>query len=408
MESSDALTYIPELDCLDLIEDLEHDYLDAFGSRPINVSHWDPSDSFTKALTVFLDLPIEWSAVNYMFSYTTGTSIGASEGIAAAFGYDEAASGALITPSGTVSIVCAVNWIAAMGFKKLNVLFPAYFSLIHICERCGIEVIPHYMPRLSDSFSIPDITASTPGVVWISNPTYSTGVYYPDTEIEKIRALLELGWYVVADECLALSGLELGRKLSAYPRFIGIYAPHKAICVNAVKFSALCFDIRFQRFFNHWADVLYGCLGLSTRAGVAHYLSDKFQQYQSRFLERLSSPRHFIAGICQSTSAASLDVNSIGHFATCYFLTLPALLGDDGIFLKRTINASGASFIPGNRNHFDPTFGFNFRINFGQDSTMFRGAICRLIDFLTIQAPPRQGSDTNGRVPGVERPIEFL
>ena len=376
-------SYIPELTTLDAIEELEQAYLDAHGCRTINVSHWDPSETFKNQIKGHLDIPLTWPTIDYLFSYTTGVSVGASNGIPKSLGFSPSENGLLITPSGSVSIVCAVNWLAAMGMSQLVVLFPAYFSLLYMCKRYKVEVVEKYMRRTADGYALPEISdgdAKKPRAIWITNPVYSTGVYLSDSDVQKLRDLMDDGWHVIADECLAIPGRELSHQLSDHPRFIGIYTPHKVICVNAVKFSAIGFDIQYQKFFNHWADVLYGCLGTSTRAGIAHFLSPNFPEYQVRFLARVDEARDFVAKICGRYPNVELDATSLGHFATCYFPALPSRLGDDIAFLRETVQATGGSFIPGNRNHFDPAFGFNFRINFSQDSALFRGTLVRLID----------------------------
>jgi hypothetical protein len=282
-----------------------------------------------------------------------------------------------------VSIVCVVNWIAAMGFRELTVLFPAYFSLRHICRRYGVAIEEFFMLRRRDGFVLPgldDESFGPAGVLWITNPTYATGVHLGDRERGELQRLLDRGWYVVADECLTILGNELGRHFGGHPRFIGIYAPHKSVCVNAVKFSALVFHTQYQRFYDHWADVLYGCLGSSNVAAINHYLSANFSEYSTRFIRETSHARAFVVGLCNGLPGVELDLLSLGQFGTCYFPEVASSLGNDSDFLRSAINSTGGSFIPGSRNHFDDALGFNFRINFAQDSPLFRGTLTRLIE----------------------------
>jgi hypothetical protein len=381
----DEQAYVDELGSLELIEELESTYLRVHGCPTINVSSWDPSAEFKAELEGTLDIPVRWPSVDYVFSY----DIERSGEILNALGFSPDAVGWLITPSGSVSIVCVVNWLAAMGFGELTVLFPAYFSLRHICRRCGVAIRQRFMVRKRDTFRLPELNEQNfgpPGVLWITNPTYATGVHWGERETAELYRLLDRGWYIVADECLAIAGNELGTHFGGHPNFIGIYAPHKSVCVNAVKFSLLTFHAEYQRFYDHWADVLYGCLGSSAVAAIDHYLSINFSEYSNRFIGKTNHARAFVAGLCQSLSGVELDSTSIGQFGTCYFPSLSSSLGNNLDFLRSTINSTGGSFIPGNRNHFDDALGFNFRINFAQDSPLFRSTLTRLIEQLSKQA----------------------
>jgi len=275
-----------------------------------------------------------------------------------------------------------VNWLAAIGMKQITVCSPAYFSLFHICRRYGIEISEKFMARSPQGYDLPELTELNqcePGVLWLTNPIYSTGVPIRTEDVKIIACLLEGGWHVIADECLAVQGVELGRSLGHHPRFVGIYAPHKGICINAVKFSAILFNKRNQRFFDHWADILYGCLSISTKAAIAHFLSSNFETYGNMFFERINLAKRFIQSAIRNTPGALSDYDSVGCFITCYFPRLKSSLGNDPHFLENVIAASGGSFIPGCRNHFDPALGFNLRINLSRDSTMFRGIFVRLL-----------------------------
>jgi hypothetical protein len=386
----DEQAYVDELSAVEVIEELENDYLIAHGCKTINVSHWDPSPELVRRLESFLDVPFRWPAVNYLFSYDLerGPEVRKALGLAAS------SCGGLITPSGSASMVCVVNWLAAMGMRQLTVLFPAYFSLRHICRRCDVNVVERFMVRHTREYCLPPLPQkppAQPSVLWVTNPVYATGVRFAAADICELRRLLDCGWHVVADESLAIAGSELGRELCDHPRFVGIYSPHKSICVNAVKFSLLAFPSQFQRFFDHWADVLYGCLSSSNFAAVDHYLSENFRAYSAEFFARIDQTRAFVSEICVAVPGVELDSSPTGNFATCYFPKIPSRFGADREFLHAAIDSTGASFIPGNRNRFDDAIGFNFRINFAQDSPLFRGTLKRLITHFSARAL------TNGR-----------
>jgi hypothetical protein len=186
----------------------------------------------------------------------------------------------------------------------------------------------------------------------------------------------------VADECLALAGQEIGRELGHHAGFVGIYTPHKTICLNGAKFSVIVFDRSQQAFFDQWSDIL--CGGLSVSAGLAlrHFLSPNFAHYDEVFRAKTKAALLAAGQLSALCPTGELDSDTEGHFVTFYMPTLSAELGADQEFLWRMASASAAVVIPGTRNHFDPTVGFCFRINLALDGPAFRGALGRLFRFL--------------------------
>jgi hypothetical protein len=189
---------------------------------------------------------------------------------------------------------------------------------------------------------------------------------------------------VVADEALAQVPTDMARVLGGHRRFIGLYTPHKSICMNGLKFSLIAFHKEHEGTFEQWADILAGGLGLSALAAVEHFLSPEFDRYRVKFLALTKAAADFNTDLVQRLApSASLDVGAIGHFGTVYFPQLAASLGNDLSFLSKLTDATGGIVIPGSRSGFDPAFGFCFRLNFGQDSTIFRSTLGRIYRFLT-------------------------
>lgn len=373
---------VAELDELQQIEAVAARHVATFGSEPLNVSHWDPSAPFAAKLAGALELDHRGDPLAYIYSY----GLDCRETLLRRLGFNPERKGCLITPSGTVSMLCAVNWLAARRREKLSILSPFYFPVLHQARQLGLSVNKQFMQRRDGRYQLPadpGWTSAPPHeVVWLTAPVYCTGTPLAEHDRQRLREFLERGGTVVADECLARSGTELGRELGEYPGFIGIYSPHKSVCLNALKFSAVVFDREHETFFDQWADVLYGGLSLSIMVAIRHFLSDNFRLYAERFFEEVRLALAFVKQMAERCPKGEFDHDPAGHFVTFYLPHLAAAAGKDEDFLWNLCRSSSTIVIPGLRNHFDPAVGFCFRINLALDGPQFRGGIGRLFSFL--------------------------
>lgn len=373
---------VAELDELEQIEAVAARYVATFGSEPLNVSHWDPSAPFAAKLTGALELDHRGDPLAYIYSY----GLDSRETLLRRLGFDPERKACLVTPSGTVSILCAVNWLAARERKKFSVLGPFYFSVLHQARQLGLSVNKQFMQRRDGHYQLPAdpgwIAAPPNEAVWLTAPVYCTGTPLVEHDRQRLREFLEHGGILVADECLAASGMELGRELGEYPGFIGIYSPHKSVCLNGLKFSVIVFDREHETFFEQWADVLYGGLSLSTIVAIRHFLSDNFRLYAERFTEEVGLALAFVKQAAGRCPRGEFDRNPSGHLVTFYLPHVIANAGNDEGFLWNLCHSSSTIVIPGLRNHFDPAVGFCFRINLALDGSQFRGGIARLFGFL--------------------------
>lgn len=370
---------IPELATLDFLDKIKNNYKLKFGVDPYNISDWDPSVNFKNEIIPNLKIPPINELIDYSFSYTNNYRAE----ILKSLGFDIKQKGCLITPSGSVSILCVVNWLNAMTDKIVHVFCPVYFSLIHNCNNFNIKITKQYLIKKQTNFSLPDNLNIIPSVVWITNPVYCTGVHINNKRIVgQLKQIMNNGKYLIADECLAISGKELSRTLGNEKNFIGIYAPHKSICVNGIKFSVIVFDKIHQDFFDHWADILYGCLPASSNSSISHFLSTNFINYQNLFLQRISETFNFIIKLCKPHDVVKYDKDGLGYLITLYFPKINGKLSLNSDFLHEMTYQTGGYFIPGIRNHFDPKFGLCFRVNLARDSPIFRSTIVRLINYL--------------------------
>lgn len=375
---------IPELDDLSMLEDLAAEYSAAYGSRPFNLSHWDPSDETVRALLGHLELPAPPPAAPYIYSY----ELDLQTQVVQALGLTPANRDCLFVPNGTTAVLFAVSWLRAVGVKRVVVLCPSYFPVFHAAELVGLSCVRVGMARTTAGWELPrdavsvELASSPSTALWVTNPVYCTGVYLGPGDAAFLNELLDQGCVVVADECLALSGRELGASIHPGPGFVGLYSPHKAVCMNAVKFAAVVFDDCFVRFFTDWADVLVGGLGASSYLAIVHFLSQNFALYQRAFLDRVGRAHEAVAAIISSHEPdIYLDADVHGYFATCY----APRTREDGRrreFLREFVFRTGAMVIPGARNHFPSDTGFNFRLNLARACPQFFAALHRAMAYL--------------------------
>ena len=367
-----------------MLEDIEDSYAKRFGAAPFNISHWDSSNEFEKEMLGHLDIPALNSVISYRFSY----QITEPDPVIIKLGGIVGMHSGLFTPSTTTSILCVLNWLKSQRKKKILVMCPSYFSLTHACRRFGLGLSRAYLKRNNGGFSLPPANSSIwrePSVLWITNPVYGAGVYLSKADVLFISGLLKSGWTVVADECLALPGEELIRRLGEHKNFVSIYSPHKSICVNGIKFSVVLFNRKHLAFMERWADVWYGGLGCSSSLAIIHFLSANFDSYQSIFLRSIARQQRIVDQLCRKPFVET-DAEAKGHFVSCYFPVLSSRLGNSRMFLEKLVNSTGGSVISGNRSRFGRECGFSFRVNLARSGPNFRPTLARIIEQVTLCA----------------------
>jgi hypothetical protein len=235
------------------------------------------------------------------------------------------------------------------------------------------------------TFSFPDVEdhlLSGIDALWLTSPVYCTGVDYDDTDSENfISAMLRRGKRIVFDECLSERGRRVGPK---FPNdgVAAIYAPHKSICVNGIKFAVVVFDASEQEHFDSWCDVWNGCLPISSIAGIRHFLSPDFERYQTQFRQLTSDRHEKVRAIVGRTSSILLDRKAAGYLISVYAPQIEAKAGLDTSFLEDAVSATGAIFIAGARNEMDRDVGLSFRLNLAAVDAAALGALERLCMWL--------------------------
>lgn len=312
--------------------------------------------------------------IPYRYSYHIAKSA-----VLRRLGLDPNGVGALFTENGSESISSVANALKLTGVTDVRILDPSYFTTHHNLSRLGIRVHRTALRRFDDTHALRNLPPTPNYAIWVTDPIYNTGVYLSKEFVDALAAKANEGTIVVVDETLSIFPGRFARAMGTSAQFFGIYTPHKAICVNGMKFSIVVFRKELESSFEDWADVLSGGLGISSIAAVEHFLTDDYDQYRAAFLRAIDPIRKWHSGLVASFGhRITLDESSTGHFAAVYFHEISASLGSSIEFLRSVVEHTGTSFIPGNRSGFSPDLGFCFRINLARDSLQFRGGLQRL------------------------------
>lgn len=369
---------VPEIAWLDALHRLAEQYETTFGTRPLDLSHWDPSEEWkARMASVQIDTT---DVIEYIFSEL----LDVHSLLRRKLGVDAGGKSSFLCNNGTTGIACVLNYLRRTGHEKLHVISPSYFALDHQAAVLGIGLERSFLHRQEGRYSLSaKMPQLKPGsVLWITNPVFCTSGYYGNDDLQALDDLLEAGVWVVADECLAMHGREVGRVLGHHERFLGIYTPHKSICINGMKFALVVGPAAAHAAFQEWADVFAGGLAISTILAVKHYLSAPYDRYQQQVRQALGLSLTCIHDIIHRFPGVEFDAAVDGHLIMCFLPWIDAAMGQRPEFLWEAISGSGSIFYPGIRNHFDPRWGLCFRLNLARHSRRFETALYRLLSVL--------------------------
>lgn len=363
-------------------------YQREFSIPPFDLSHWDPSEQITARLMKHLKLPPLPMAIPYIYSDPSR-----KPRTLELLGFNSTGLSCSFVHSGTSATVLAAWWLRSIGVRHVFILCPAYFSVFYALEVTGIKYTRIYLRRsigwrlpkekiLEEIGRISETTA-----VWLTNPVYCTGTYFSEDDVTFLESVLRTQIAFVADECLCLSGRELGSRFAWSDRFVAIYSPHKAVSVNAVKFAAVVASAEHTRFFDRWSDVLVGSLTASNYSAISHFCEGKnFSEFLGALLSTVEAVNKIVTDIVNDTAGSlEIDNGSIGHYISCYAPRISASKGLDQNFLRRLIWETGAVVIAGTTNHFAPEIGFSFKVNLARACPQFFASFHRLVNFLKAE-----------------------
>lgn len=374
---------VNEINFIDDIDDIEKEYINKFGLPVFNVSDWNSSKEFQDEMIKLLNDEIQINDLDYIFSYTASENN--AQKLLNKFGFKKTNKSILLTHSGSASIFNVINLLKEKGIDNLYILCPGYFTVFHACSIFNINCIPLYIRR-TEQFTIDyeEIlkTVKKNCAYWITNPIYCTSVYYSSEDIAFFKTLLKNN-IVVFDECLCFNGKELCRELGDSKNFIGIYGPHKTVCINSFKFSLVVCDSIYQNYLDAWSDIFCGCLNNSSDYAISHFLSNNFDCYSNIFKNNINTKLNSLKQVCLNMNV-DFDEKANGYLISMYFPYIDAKNGLNLEFIKKTLFNTGVRFIPGIRNHFDDNMGLNFRVNLTTLNKSSINSIKKLVEFFNF------------------------
>ena len=385
---------LPEKILIDEIEAMAARWQASEGRSPINISHWNPSDDFLRRLHTLVAPASPFDPLRCLQScdpmpYRHSRDLPTTQAVLRKLGFASQDAAALITENGTTSISTVANWLKLHDVEEVTLLSPSYFTTAHSLRRLGMVVKELPLERGTDGiYRLPTGLDVPPGeALWLTNPVYSTGLYALEQSCDALRQIADAGTFIVADESLALRPTAIAQTLGGHENFVGIYTPHKSICMNGMKFSAVVTHPRHQATLDDWADVLSGGLSLSATIAVQHFVTASFDECRAAFARLLRKTRAWHSELVRSfNGTVAVDSDSEGHFIMAYLPRFAAELRHRIDFLEEILAETGCILIPGFRSGFDERSGFCFRINLARDSDAFRVTVERLYSFLHAKA----------------------
>lgn len=369
---------IAETAAIDGLHDLADDYERRHGRRPTDVSHWDPADEVIQRLRLLVRVPPLREPIRYRFSY----QLAGRPAVLQKLGYRDRSRRIFLTENGTSAILAVANALSLLGVTQVTLLAPRYFAAHYALVRMGIRVRRQFWRRASGKFEVPDLELAPGEVLWAETPIFGTGTDALTSAIPSLLSLMDEGHMVVVDEAMNASPSALGERLGRHDRYLAIHVPHKAVCVNGLKFGAVVFGARYYDAFDHWGDVLGGALSLSAEAAVDHFLSDAFDQYSEAVAHEAGCADSWLREtILEAGGGLVLDPGTVGFWRTV-FAPFPASNGEDVSWLRDLMELTGTAIIPGARSRFCPDWGFCFRVNLLRDGPAQRAGLRRLLGAL--------------------------
>lgn len=350
----------------------------------INLSDWNPSNSFIQNIASTLPSQFIQNGIPYIFSSEIDDEV--KEKVKLKLGFNDTNNALDISffDSGSLSIVNVIHLLSIIGIHHIAIISPSYFSVEHICKDYLIEC--HYidLERKDLTFSLPhgyDKTLGKYNCIWITNPIYCTGIYLNTQFVEQINNLIaNKNVILVIDESLSEFHHFLSPKLVA-EQCITIVSPHKALCTNGMKFSAILFPSKYYPIIDTWSDIISGCLSLSSLTAIHHFLSSGYDEYLICVKSIMEKNRTSVLNILKKYQI-ECDTMSQSYLLSIYFPNLPYNYFDIKDNIIKFIDNTAAYFIPNSRNHFPKATGLSFRLNLCSVSVKYLYALERAVIYL--------------------------
>lgn len=372
---------IKRLENLNAIQEVEKSYAKKNGDIVINLSTWKVNSEFkNKILQSLSTESFQSNYIDYIYSYNIPEDIG--EKVKDKLGVQSKNVVSYFTQNNTISIVYLCNMIRLKSLKSCMII-PSYFSIQNVYQSMNVSLDEKPLLYENGSYSLPGLDEfSQYDVIWVTSPTFSTGVYFDNYNIRILENLLEQNKMIIADESFCSSQNELIRKFYKYENFIGIYSPHKAISVNGLKFSVVLCNKKYEELLEHWADVLGGNLSTSNCNAIYHYVSSNFDKCAKIFNIWIAAANESLIEILNQHPNFTYDKQVVGCMRMIYAKRIPFIYSYDKDFYEKLLENTNCMIYPGAINNFMENYGFSFRINLLLYNKEFKFGFIRVLNFL--------------------------
>ena len=378
-----ALTLINRISQIESIKAIEAEFTEDRGYKPLNISNWTTNASFDDEILKTFRPPSLESPIDYIYTYSLNKDTVAQLN-QKLLGSNPSELTNVFMPNTTMAIVNIVNLLKLYDYQRICIVNPAYFSIKNALKAYGFEFDEISVERMNGECQIPydKIIEGHFDAVWITSPIFSTSKYYSKEEQAKISALSKSGILVITDESFALPGHEILRELGPVENVIGIYSPHKAICVNSFKFSVVVCNKKFEDVFLQWVDVIAGNLPGSCCSAIEHFISKNYDDCFNAYTSFMTNAREALNESISFRTDLVCDTSELGSLYTLMHFekSLPRTIDLD--FMRDLIFSTGASLYPGALNGFDERFGFCYRVNLGLYNSVFISKLSSVLEFI--------------------------
>lgn len=350
----------------------------------INLSDWNPSNEFIQKIAFQLPHSFVQNSMSYIFS--SDLSCDFKIRTLKKLGYEKIDKVDIsFFDTGSLSILNILHLLFLMNIKDMLVITPSYFSVKPICD--GYSIKCHYIELIKENaiYTLPkhfEEIARKYKCVWITNPIYCTGTYYNSEFIESLnRIIAENNLFLIIDESLSEPQYLISSHLQNTGKIFTIVSPHKALCTNGMKFSAIIFPTQYSKIVDIWSDIFSGCLSISALTAIHHFLSNDYDTYLKCFNNIIENNRKIINTILENFKV-KFDVGSKSYLMSVYFPNIPYNYFDMETNMVKFIDHTAAYFIPNSRNCFPQSLGLSFRLNLCRVSSKYLFTFERSLKYL--------------------------
>lgn len=375
---------IPHLEEIKVIRKFEEKVFMETNVSVYDISHWNSGFEYKKNILTQYKTYNSLDFSDYHYSYEYPIEI-KQQLMSQLTGIPENKNGCVIIHNATAAICCIADYLKKHDYKKICIIEPAYFSIYSCLVAFGLDVHKEtVILDEQDEIILPynQIIQNEYDAVWITSPIFSTGIYFSQPQIDYMNSLLRKGVLLIIDESASSPKYSLTRHLYPSENIISIFSPHKYIAINSVKFAAIICNHTVRAYIEDWIDVFVGSLSISTCMAIEHYLSSNFTTCLNVHDEYIQNNIQIITELC-NLFPDNYCKGTASNYITIHNKSLPYVNSLAEIDMFQIMKHTHVSFIPGYINGFSKEWGFCYRVNLTQDSTMLKNCIGRLFNYFS-------------------------